>query len=255
MKNISRSLFLFLIFCLLFPTRGHAVQETSSSLLRDEAGGYILPLQQGWQEVTDTSTLQELVSRLCPFFVSGEGIPGASHIRGAVYPDDAIARPAMVVFTLDYSVLGLGRADVQDIAKDSPTAIASLANAIQTAYSESYPQSIKINSHQGEDFFSLNLRSVLDFDNEAGTTRNQHIKVVLSAKGALVMVTLYEGLANSAYDSAIAASVREMRALPESALQHVNPPFQPSFFDYVLVFVAVIFVVIIVRRLRRAMRG
>lgn len=255
MRNILRPLFLFLILSLLSSAKAHAMQETSFSLLRDEAGGYILPLPQGWQEVTNASALQELVSRLCPFFISGEGISGASHVRGAVYPDDAMARPAMVLFALDYRILGLGQADVRDIAKDSPAAIASLANAIQTVYSESYPQSIKINSHQGDDFFSLNLRSVLDFDDEAGTTRNQHVKVVLAANGALAMVTLYEGPADNAYDSAIAASVRAMRALPENALQHVNPPFQPSFFDYVLVFVAIIFVAIIVRRLRSAMRG
>ncbi|MDR2668899.1 MAG: hypothetical protein LBC14_02960, partial [Desulfovibrio sp.] len=112
-----------------------------------------------------------------------------------------------------------------------------------------------VNSHLGDDFFSLNLRSVTDFADEAGTTGNRHLKVMLTVNGALVLMTVYNGLPDAAYDEAVAASVRAMRVLPEKSLQRVNPPYQASLSDYLMFVGALIFFVYIVLRLRAAMRS
>jgi hypothetical protein len=192
---------------------------------------------------------------VCVVFASDGAIPGATRIRGAVLPDDAAAAPALVVFALAYAELGLDTKAVQEIAKDSQSLTATLANALQESYLRMFPKSILVNSHLGDDFFSLNLRTVTDFADEAGTTRNRHLKVALTVDGALVLMTVYDGLPVAAYDEAVAASVRALRVLPEKTLQRVNPPFQASLPDYLMLAGALVFFVYIVLRLRAAMRS
>jgi hypothetical protein len=175
-------------------------------------------------------------------------------MRGAVLPDSAPASPAMVVFALPYAVLGLDQQAVRNIAKNaeaSQRVAASLADAMQLSYKERFPRSIMINNQLGEDFFALNLRSVLDFADEAASTRNRRMKMALAASGAVVLMAQYDGPPREDYDAAIAAGVREMIILPEQALRSVNPPFQPSPLDYALLCAAILAVFIFVRRLRR----
>jgi hypothetical protein len=249
------ALFFFFAAGLLFPGRLYAQEEPPPLLLQDDAAGYVLPLPAGWREITDPSGLEEIVRRVCSFFASDGRIKGASSLRGAVFPEDAAAAPALVVFALDYAVLGLDRTAVQEIAKTSREVAAALANALQKSYMQEFPQSIMLNHHLGDDFFSLNLRTVLNFEDEAGTTRNRNLKVLLAEGGALVLMAGYDGPFNTAYDAAIAASVRAMAVLPEKKLENVNPPFQSSFLDYAMILGTILFIVYLVRRFRGAGRG
>ena len=237
---------------LLFPPCPQAQEAAPRSLLRDDAAGYVLPLPSGWREITDAGQLAEVAGRVCAVFMRGNSIPGASRMRGAILPDSAPASPALVVFVLDHAAaLGLDVQSVQNIAKDARKILAPLANALQESYKQMYPASIMINSQLGDDFFALNLRSVLDFADEAASTRNRRIKVMLTAAGAVVLTTQYDGPLDAERDAAIAASVREMIVLPEKNLQSVIPPYQASFLDYALLCAAILFVVILVRRARR----
>jgi hypothetical protein len=111
-----------------------------------------------------------------------------------------------------------------------------------------------VNSSLGEDFFSLNLRSVLDFSREAATTSNRQIRLTLTAHGALVLMTLYDGPPRAEYDRDIAASVLALRILPDETLQNMRPPFEASFLDYLLLIAVMIFAVHLARRFRRPRR-
>jgi hypothetical protein len=241
----------FLSLWALFPLCPPAGADAPApALLRDDAAGYVLPLPAGWQEITDPRILEDIVRRVCVVLV-----PDGGSLRAAALPSDKIAAPALVVFTLKYATLGLDTDALQKISKDSEAVTATLANAMQEAYKQAFPQSIMINSHLGDDFFSLNLRTVLDFADEKGTTRNRHLKLMLALDGVLVLMTLYDGPQVEAYDVAIAASVREMRILPDKLLQKINPPFEASFLDYLLLILSIISVVYIIKRMRRAVRS
>jgi hypothetical protein len=244
-----------LLLPMLFPFPARSGEGVPALVLRDDVAGYVLPLSANWREVDDPDMLEALVRRVCVVFASDSGIPGATRICGAVLPDDAAAAPALVVFALAYAELGLDAGAMQEIAKDSQSLTATLANALQESYLRMFPQSIMVNSQLGDDFFSLNLRTVTDFADEAGTTRNRRLKVALTVDGALVLMTVYDGLPVAAYDEAVAASVRALRVLPEKALQRVNPPFQASLLDYLMLAGALVFFVYIVLRLRAAMRS
>ncbi|MDR3176444.1 MAG: hypothetical protein LBU06_07940 [Desulfovibrio sp.] len=237
--------------CFIIP---HARAEEAPVVLRDDVAGYVLPLPSGWREVDDPDVLEYLVRRVCVVFMSNGGIPGASRVKGAVLPDDAATAPVLVVFALTYADLGLDNSAVQEIAKDSRALTTNLANALQESFLRMFPQSIMINNHLGDDFFSLNLRTVADFADEAGTTRNRHLKVMLTLNGALVLMTLYDGLPNAVYDEALATSVRAMRVLPEKSLQRATSPFKASPLDYLLLVGAIAFFFYIFIRLRAAMR-
>ena len=237
----------------LFPSISHAQDEPL--LLRDDSVGYVLALPSKWIELSGEAAVTEQVNRLCSFFIKEGEIPGAFSLRAALLPEDEVASPAMVIFSLSYPSLGLRHEEVQEMAKDSEAITAGLANALQTSYMQAFPQSIMINNHLSEEFFSLNLRTVLDFENEQETTRNRYLKVMLTAVGAVVLVAQYDGPPNSTYDRLIATSVRNLGVLPEKALRTVNPPFKPTIFDYILLFFAVIAVVILVRKLAGVMRG
>jgi hypothetical protein len=245
-----------LLLLTLFPLPARSAEGAPAPrVLRDDVAGYVLSLPPGWREVDDPGMLEALVRRVCVVFAPDGMIPGATRIRGAVLPDDAAAAPALVVFALAYAELGLDGNAVREIAKDAKSVTATLANALQESYLRMFPQSIMVNSHLGDDFFSLNLRTVTDFADEAGTTRNRHLKVTLTVNGALVLMTAYDGPPVAAYDEALAASVRSLRALPEKALQRVNPPFQASITDYLMLAGALVFFVYIFLRLRAAMRS
>jgi hypothetical protein len=181
-------------------------------------------------------------------------IRGASAIRGAFLPDSAPASPALILFSLDYATLGLNAETVKDMAKKSQAVAASLADAVQESYQELFPRSIMVNSALGDDFFILNLRSVLDFSQEEATTRNRLIRMTLTAHGALLLMTLYDGPPQTIYDRDIAASVRALRILPDKAVQTLRPPFEASFLDYLLLIAAIIFAVVLAGRFRRAKR-
>jgi hypothetical protein len=245
----------FPVLLLLLPLPARSGEGAPALVLRDDVAGYALPLPAGWREVDDPDMLESLVRRVCVVFTSDGGIPGASRVRGAVRPDDAAAAPALIVFALAYAELGLDSKAVREIAKDSPSVTANLANALQESYLRMFPQSIMVNSHLGDDFFSLNLRTVTDFADEAGTTRNRILKVALTVDGALVLMTVYDGLPVAAYDEAVAASVRALRVLPEKTLRSVDPPYQASLPDYLMLAGALVFFVYIFFRLRSAMRS
>jgi len=239
----------------VFPGRLEAAEEPSRMVLHDEAAGYLLPLPAGWREVTGSGELEELVRRVAAVFLCVDGtVPGARHLRGAFLPDGGRAAPALVVFSLEYAGLGLSREAVQAIAKDARTATAGLANGIQESFMHRYPQSILVNKELGDDFFSLSVRSVGDFADEEGTTRNQHLKVMLTAGGALVLAALYEGPPDAGYDTALGGAVRELMVLPEKSLQRVNPPAGVGFLDYLMIAAAIVFAVILVGKVRRFMR-
>ncbi|MDR1686400.1 MAG: hypothetical protein LBR82_08195 [Desulfovibrio sp.] len=244
-----------LLILLLFPLPARSGEGAPAPVLRDDVAGYVLPLPAGWREVEDPGVLEALVRRVCVVFTSDGGISGATRIRGAVPADDAAAAPALVVFALGYAELGLDTGAVKEIAKDSQSLTATLANALQESYLRMFPQSIMVNSHLGDDFFSLNLRTVTDFADEAGTTRNRHLKVMLTVNGALVLMTVYNGLPDAAYDETLAASVRALRVLPEKILQSVNPPYRASLLDYLMLAGALVFFVYIFLRVRAAMRS
>lgn len=225
-------------------------QDPPALALRDERLGYIVPLPQGWSEVTDQSRVEHYVRKVCAFLAGGKNAPdmpvlaGASGIRAAALPEDTAASPALVVFLLDYAALGLNAETVRELAENSEAVAANLANALQHAYLDVFPRSIMVNSYLGEDFFSLNLRSLP----EGGAARNQHFKLILTSAGALILMTLYEGPEDAAYDSAIAASVRETIIMPEHALHQVKPPYKASFADYLLVGAALLATVVILRK-------
>jgi len=248
---------IWLAFCLAFvwlllPLCPQAQEAAPRDMLRDDAAGYILLLPPGWREITDAGQLAEAAGRVCAVFMRGDAIPGASCMRGAILPDSAPASPALVVFALDHAAaLGLDAQSVQDIAKNPRKFLAPLANALQESYKQMYPASIMLNSQLGDDFFVLNLSSVLDFSDEAGSTRNRRIKVMLTAAGAVVLTTQYDGPFDAKFDAPIAASVREMIVLPEKNLQSAAPPYEASFLDYALLCAAILFVVMLVRRTRR----
>jgi hypothetical protein len=247
---------LFFVVWSFIPSPLNAQDEPAPPLLlQDDGAGYVLPLPSSdWREITDARLLEEQARRVCVVFMRDGVIRGAASMRGAFLPDSAPASPALIVFTLDYATLGLGAENVKDMAKRSRAVAATLANAVQESYRELFPRSIMVNSHLGEDFFSLNLRSVLDFSNEAATTRNRHIRMSLTAHGALVLMTQYDGPPNVAYDAALAASVREMRVLPGKEVRAVLPPFEASFFDYALILGAMVFVFFLMRRFRSKRR-
>jgi hypothetical protein len=244
-----------LLLLTLSPLPARSGESAPAPMLRDDVAGYVLPLPAGWREVDDPGMLEALVRRVCVVFASNGVIPGATRIRGAVLPDDAAAAPALVVFALAYAELGLDNKAVQEIAKDAQSLTATLANALQESYLRMFPQSIMVNSHLGDDFFSLNLRTVTDFSDEAGTTRNRHLKVALTVNGALVLMTVYDGLPVAAYDEVLAASVRALRVLPEKNLLHAGPPFHASALDYLMLASAIVLFVYIFLRLRAAMRS
>jgi hypothetical protein len=234
----------------LFPLCLSARAGEPPALLRDDAAGYILPLPAGWQEITDQRILEDMARRVCVILV-----PDSGSLRGAAFSSDKAAAPALVVFALKYATLGLDTDALKEISKDSESVTATLANALQEAYKQAFPQSIMLNNHLGNEFFSLNLRTVLDFTDEQNSTRNRHLKVMLTLDGVLVLMTLYDGPPVAAYDAAIAASVREMLIFPDKQLQRVNPPFKASFLDYLLVTVSIVAVVYVIKRMRRAMRS
>ncbi|MDR0826323.1 MAG: hypothetical protein LBN33_00360 [Desulfovibrio sp.] len=244
-----RLAFFLLALCSLFPALARAAEDMAAAVLRDEAAGYILPLPAGWREVTDPGLLEDLVARVRAVFVL-DAAGDVPFLRGAVLPDDAQASPALMVFALDYTAFNLDKNAVQAIANDPQALTAAMANAMQEAYKENFPQSILINSHLGDDFFSLNLRTVLDFADERGTTRNRWIKVTFSVDRVLVLLTLYDGPPHAAYDESIASSVRAMRVLPEKALNKVLPPREITWLDYVLVVVAGLVCVFLILRVR-----
>jgi hypothetical protein len=99
------------------------------------------------------------------------------------------------------------------------------------------------------------LRSVLDASDEAGSTRNRRIKFMLTASGALVLMTQYDGPADAKHDEMIAAGVRELIVLPEKNLESVKPPYQSSPLDYVLVCIAAFAALILMRKFFGAARG
>ncbi|MDR2727335.1 MAG: hypothetical protein LBC10_05020 [Deltaproteobacteria bacterium] len=235
---------------LLFPACVPAQEAESRLVLRDEAAGYALLLPADWQEVTDADLLDDLVRRIGGMFLQHGRIPGAAYMRGALLPDSAPASPALIVFTLGYEAFGLGAKNVLDIADDSKIIARGLANVLQTSYLQHYPNSIMIDNYLGDDFFSLNLRSVLDFADEAGTTRNRYIKVALVASGVVILMAQYDGPPDPQRDPTIAACVREMIIVPEKTLQSVKPPYQASFLDYVLFVGAALVVFVVVRRMR-----
>jgi hypothetical protein len=239
----------------LLPSPLYGEETPSPLIIRDDSAGYVMALPEGWQEVSDPRLRQELALRVCSLFVSGNAINGASHIRAAVLPSDPKAAPALVVFALEYSALGLTEEAIKEIAKDSEEVTATLANAIQVSYMQKFPQSIMINNHLGDDFFSLNLRTVLDSADQAASTRNRHLRMMLTLNKALILMTVYDGPPNAGYDEAIAASVREMLVLPEQNLQRANPPYEASPLDYLLLAAALVAAFFAVRALRRFMKS
>jgi hypothetical protein len=247
---------LFFVVWSFLPSPLNAQEAPAHPFLRDEGAGYELPLPSAdWREITDARLLEEQARRVCVVFMRDGVIRGASSMRGAFLPDSAPASPALILFTLEYATLGLDAEAVKDMAEKSRAVAATLANAVQESFRELFPGSIMINSYLGEDFFLLNLRSVLDFSQEAATTRNRYIRMTLTARGALVLMTLYDGPPQAEYDRDIAASVRTLRILPDKALQSVRPPFEASFLDYLLLIAAILFVVYLARRFRRAKRS
>ncbi|MDR1489507.1 MAG: hypothetical protein LBS65_03325 [Desulfovibrio sp.] len=247
---------LFFVAWLFLPSPLKAQDEPAPPLLRDDVAGYELPLpSSGWREISDVRLLEEQARRICVVFMRDGIIPGASLMRGAFLPDSAPASPALILFTLEYATLGLNAEAVKNMAEKPRGVAASLANAVQESYLELFPRSVMVNSYLGDDFFSLNLRSVLDFSQEEATTRNRHIRMTLTAHGALVLMTLYDGPPQAEYDRGIAASVRTLRILPDKGLQNVRPPFEASILDYLLLISAIFFTVYLARRFRRAMRG
>jgi hypothetical protein len=252
MKKWLRMAMLVLV---LLPLPLHGEEGPEQFLMRDDAAGYVLALPPGWREVSDSRQTRELALRVCSLFTYGDSIPGASNMRAATFPDDPQAAPAMVVFALDYAALGLSEEAVKEIAKDSEAAIAALANAIQDSYLQKFPQSIMVNNHLGEDFFSLNLRSIMDPARPEASTRNQHLRMMLTMHKALILMTLYDGPPNALYDEVIATSVRETLILPEQNLQKVIPPREVSVLDYVLMGAALVAVFYVVRALRRFSRS
>lgn len=144
---------------MFFPFCPYAGEGAPSVVvLRDEAAGYVLPLPPGWRELAGPDQLRDLIPRVCVLFSTDGGIPGSSSLRGAVLPDEAAASPALIVFALDYALLGLDSEAAREIAKDSRSVTATPANALQESYLRLFPRSIRINHHLGENFFSLNLR-------------------------------------------------------------------------------------------------
>lgn len=246
---------LFFAAWLFIPSPLSAQEAPAPPLLRDDGAGYELPLPSSdWLEITDARLLEEQARRVCVVFMRDGVIRGASSMRGAFLPDSAPASPALIVFALDYASLGLDAEAVKDLAQKSRAVAATLANAVQESFLELFPGSIMVNSYLGEDFFALNLRSVLDFSQEEATTRHRLIRLTLTAHGALVLMTLYDGPPQAEYDRDIAASVRALRILPENALQNVRPPFEASFLDYLMLIGVILLAVYIARRFRRAKR-
>ena len=244
---------LLVLWCLP-PASLRAEGEAAQIIFRDDQAGYVLPLPVGWQEVTDTKALDSLVRRLCSIFMTGDRIANANHLRGAILPGDQKASPALVVFSLDYySSLGLSIEAVKDIAKEPQVLMASLANSIQQLYLQHFPQSILINHRLGDDFFVLTLRTVLDFADEPGTTRNRYIKMMVTSTRLLVLMTLYDGPTVTDYEVVIAKCVREMLVLSDRSIDKVNL-HEVTPLDYVLVILALLVAVIVIRKFRAFMR-
>ncbi|MCL1939287.1 MAG: hypothetical protein FWG04_01315 [Desulfovibrionaceae bacterium] len=211
---------LLLVSLLCFPDRLMAEEATPTQVIwHDAVAGYMLTLPPDWREAGDRRRVEELARRVCAVFIQGDTIPRAIHMRAAEFPDDTTASPALVVFALNYNALGLDRKAAQNVAQDSKSVVIALANALQQAYKQVFPYSIMINHHLGDDFFSLNLRSAPDKpEKDSETTRNQHLKLMLTSEGALILMTLYDGPPLAAYDSPIAAAVRSLLILPEKSL-------------------------------------
>ena len=244
------------LWCCLFPVNLRADGgEGGQIILRDVEAGYVLPLPVGWREVTDSSALDSLVRRVCSMFMTGDDKANLTYVRGAILPVDQKASPALVVFALDYASLGLNEAALKDITTESQTLTAGLANATQTLYMQHFPHSVKLYDRLGDDFFSLHLRTILDLADEQATTRNRYIKMLLTSERVIVLMTLYDGPSVANYEVALAKCVRELLPLAEKSLDKVNPPYQASGFDYLLVVLAIIVAVYVLRKVRAFMRS
>ena len=242
-----------LIACAVWPFS--VLAEEPRLHLRDDEAGYVVLLPDGWREVTDPLALKKLLDRVGVLFAKEGVISGASHIRGAVFADDARAAPALAVFALDYAGIGLTSNALDEMARDTRRVGAALADAMQVEYLKLFPQTVLVNSVLGEDYFYMHLRSVLDPADEQGSTRNRYIKLIFGAHVALMVLAQYDGPQNINYELALAKSTRESTALPEKKIRTRLPPYEASFLDYLMLVAAVIFGVYCFGRLRAWMRS
>lgn len=240
------------LFCLLCalccPQAALAAEGAQRAVLLDSEAGYMAPLPAGWEEAGPDQARAAALRAGALFVVDG-AIPGASGIRGALYPADAAAAPVLAVFTLDYAALGLAAAAADKVAEDARSVAAALSLALQEEYARRFPRSILVHTALGEDYFSLQLRT------EDDPPCNRHLKVMLAARGAVALAAQYDGPVNTAYEIALAGSVRETRILPGHTLQSRLPAYRPGLLDYLLLPAAVAFAAWCLARLRAWMKS
>lgn len=246
---------LFLLFTGSFSAQGNPTDrdsglESTYILLQDDQAGYSVSLPIAWEELRDLGSLNSIIPRVCEPFVENGHIPGATGLHGAVLSGRSTASPAVAIFALDYTSLGLTRNFIERMAETPEAITVPLSEALQKLYLERFPQSVMTANKPGEDYFSLNLRTVSDLTNEKETTRNRQLKVLLTADGAVMLMSIYDGPPDGKYETDIAFIMRGLRHLPEKSLKTLVPPYETSFFDYILVFGCVLIVFFVIRRLR-----
>lgn len=212
------------------PAPGHGAEL--GEIIADEWAGYGIYLPPGWKPVSDKEKILEIAKDVAAFSYRNDGRDSMfANAQAAIFPD-APGNPAMVFYWMDYRMLGISKEALGELAKTPEDLVSTAANALQMAYRDVFPNSIMINSYLENDTFILNLRSVVDFNNEEETTRNQTIRMIFGKDAVVVVASLYTGPPNAEYDEEISKAIREMYVNPEKTLEKAVPPFEAGIVDY-----------------------
>ncbi len=233
-----------------------AAQQTyDGEILADNWAGYNIYLPTGWKPVHDKSRITELFEDVCAFVSNDDqNHRGFTNIQAGVLPN-APGNPAIVSYWMDYRMMGLDEKMVSKMAEDSERVVADVANTIQASYKEKYPNSIMINSHLDTDTFILYLRSILDFNNEMATTRNQIIRMTFGRDGIITIASLYTGPQDATLDGILARTLREVYIDQEKTFAKAAPAFSIGIIDYVMWIGVVLFVLYFIGRRKLKKQG